>query len=107
MPAPMMPLLPAAKARPDRAGRQRHGQAHDQKGWRQRGCIAAWLRHAHGSHAIDRGGGVGDAGPCQRAELALVQERLQAGALRPSIARELRKQLAVIEREIAEFEKEG
>jgi len=33
-----------------------------------------------------------------------VQERLQAGELRPGLAREVRKQLALIEREIAELE---
>jgi hypothetical protein len=42
-----------------------------------------------------------------RAELARVLERLDAGDMRPGIARELRKQLAVLERDIAELEKEG
>lgn len=40
----------------------------------------------------------------RREELARVQNRLQAGDLRPGIAQELRKQPALIEREIAELE---
>ena len=40
----------------------------------------------------------------RREELARVQNRLQAGEQRPGLARELRKQLALIEREIAELE---
>jgi len=40
-PTPTIPSSPAAKAPPDRAGRQRHGQAHGQEGRHQRGCIAA------------------------------------------------------------------
>ena len=37
----------------------------------------------------------------KREELARVQERLQAPDLRPGIARELRKHLTILEREIA------
>ena len=40
----------------------------------------------------------------KRQELARVRERLQAPDLRPGIARELRKHVAVLEREIAELE---
>jgi hypothetical protein len=39
------------------------------------------------------------------AELARVRERLQVPDLRPGIARELRKHIAILEREIAELEK--
>jgi hypothetical protein len=41
----------------------------------------------------------------KRQELARVQERLQAHDLRPGIARELRKHVAILEREIAELER--
>jgi len=43
----------------------------------------------------------------KREEHARAQKRLQPGEVRPGIARELRKQLPVIEREIAKLERGG
>jgi hypothetical protein len=40
----------------------------------------------------------------KRAELARVQERLQAPDVRPGVARELRKHVVILEEEIAELE---
>jgi hypothetical protein len=40
----------------------------------------------------------------KREELARVLERLRSPELRPGIARELRKQVAILEREIADLE---